>query len=185
MRRIRIGIIAATTGVVLLAGACSGEESEGKSSNKPDSGSVTADNGIGVDSGNHVEALGGSSILFGEPANYDDGLTIIVSKPKTFVPSPNVATGDESKYVKFTVRLVNTSKRRFLPTDVSVMVASRGGQAGEVFDAEQEIIGPPPNAVPPGGKARWVQVFGVEDPADVSVVVQAGLDRMPVAVSRS
>ena len=65
------------------------------------------------------------------------------------------------------------------------MVTSGGGQAGDVFDSERGMSGPPSKVVRPGGRTKWVQAFGVLDPDDVSVLVQAGLDRVPVSVEAS
>jgi hypothetical protein len=87
--------------------------------------------------------------------------------------------------VRFTVRLVNGTGKRVSPADVSVTVESGGVQGGDVLDAEHAMSGAPNRAVRPGGKASWVHGFGVVDPADVSVVVQAGLERAPVEFSAS
>lgn len=185
MRRVVIAAVAAS--VALLVTGCSGDEPDGSASN--DAGAASGSgSGAGGEaqevSGNHVEALDGSTLSFGEPIEYDDGLTVVVSEPTSFDPSAKAVTGAE-EHVQFTVRLVNGSKKRISPADIFITVESGGGQGGDVIDPAQSKSGPPAKAVKPGGKASWVQGFGVVDPEDVSVVVQAGLDRAPVELRAS
>jgi hypothetical protein len=130
-----------------------------------------------------VEALGGDAVLFGEPFEFEDGLAVKVSRPREFTPSRGATAGDDTAFVRFTVDLINNSGRRISPGDVSVTVTSGGGQGGEVRDKKRQLTGPPARSVKPGGRITWVQGFGVLDPNDVAVVVQAGLNRVPIAVT--
>lgn len=183
MRRVVIAAVAAS--VALLVSGCSGDEPDGPNDAGAGSGSgSSAGGGAQEVSGNHVEALDGSTLTFGEPIEYDDGLTVVVSEPTSFDPSAGAVTGAE-KHVQVTVRLVNGSKKRVSPADVFITVESGGGQGGDVLDPAQSMSGPPAKAIKPGGKASWVQGFGVVDPEDVSVVVQTGLTRAPVELHAS
>lgn len=132
---------------------------------------------------NHVEALGGTEVPFGEVAEYDDGLTVVVERPEPVDPGEDA--DEDAARVSLTVRLVNGSDRKVRPAEVSVMVESGGGQASDVLDEEEGLTGPPAKALAPGARARWTQVFEVADPGDLSVLVQAGTDRIPVSFAKS
>lgn len=190
----RTGTAAFAAAAALLAGGCSGDGADEPSSKTGAEGAETTGAGEPTDatggsspagSGNHVEALGGATVAFGEAAEYADGLRILVSAPEDFEPSQSAATGAQEGFVRFVVRVVNNSEESVSPADISVTVESQGSQAGDVFDTTRRMSGPPARDVKPGGTAQWVQGFGVADPEDVSVIVQAGLERAPAAFSRS
>jgi hypothetical protein len=128
----------------------------------------------------NVEALGGARISFAETVEYEDGLALSVSEPEEFTPSTNAITGGEREFVRFAVRLVNNSNKRVVPSEVFVSVESAGGAGGDVIDRRNNLSGPPSRAVGPGDTIAWEQGFGVLDPNDVGVFVQAGLERKPV-----
>lgn len=179
----RLTIATSVVGLLLVMAGCSGDEQHEPSSNKPDGPAAIATDPTDG-SGNHLEALGGSTLAFDEPAEYDDGLSIKLSEPEEFVPSTNATTGAEENYVKFTLHLVNGSDRKITPAAISVTVESRGGQAGDVIDQKHQMSGPPTKTVKPGGRTAWVQGFGVLDPTDLRVFIHAGRDRVPMAFSQ-
>lgn len=129
---------------------------------------------------NHVEALGGSRVAFGERATTDDGVTVVVQEPRPHDPPPS-ARGTGEGFVEIGLRLVNDSDSRVL--DVTVMVESGGGQAGELLHERRGLVGPP-RVVKAGSSQRWSQVFDVAELDDVTVTVQAGTDRLPVSFGR-
>jgi hypothetical protein len=131
----------------------------------------------------HIEALGGSKVGFGEQVKYSDGIRLAVSEPAQFIPSAKATVRTEKEYVKFTLELVNESRKEVSAADVFVMVESAGGQGGAVIDPNRQASSAPTRMLAPGDKITWTQGFGVLDPADVKVVVQAGLTRRPVEFS--
>ncbi|WP_110181293.1 hypothetical protein [Nocardioides solisilvae] len=182
-------ITAVAAGIALsvaLATGCSGDEPDGADAGAAGTGQQAegGSSGSGKPAAEQVDELGGSRVAFGEPVEYADGLRIVVGDPQP-LEVPSGAAGGAEEHVRLTVRLVNGSKRKVSPVDVALMVESGGGQAADVFDRGQKLNGPPRRAVAPGGEARWAQGFGVADPEDVVVVVQAGLDRIPVAFGAS
>jgi hypothetical protein len=161
-------------GLVLVLTGCSGDADKGSD------GPASAANS----SAEQVRALGGDSVAFGEAYRYEDGLTLTISGPEEFTPSPKAKTGGEGNFVKFTLQVDNGTAKKFKPASVTVTVTSGGGQAGDVLDKKQGMTLAPGKPVKPGGQISWVQGFGVIDPQDVAVVVEAGMDRAPLAVTR-
>jgi hypothetical protein len=174
----RSKIAAAVLGTALLVTGCSAGQDDKRSSDSDSA--VGAQAGTSNTSANHVEALGGSTVAFDKPAQYEDGLSITVSDPQPFTPSKAATTGGEENHVKFTIELVNGSGKKISPTDILVTVDSGGGQGGDILDPKNKMTGAPTKPVKPGAKVRWLQGFGVLDPDDVEVVVQAGLNRVPM-----
>jgi hypothetical protein len=172
MGRLKIGT--AVAGLLLIATACSGNDGDGAP--------ATRSTGEGANaSTEQVTALGGKVVSFGENFEFEDGLSITVGEPKEFVPSPSATTGGEGQYVKFTMQLANETNAKISLSEVFVTVESGGGQAGDVVDKKHKMSGPPSAKLKPGDEVAWSQGFGVLDPENVTVVVQAGMDRAPVA----
>lgn len=165
-----LGFAVAAMCLALVASGCSDDERKRPSP-------VVSE----VSSAEQVEAVGGDTITFGEPFEFEDGLSVTVSRPEEFTPSSKAIKGDEDNYVKFTVSVENGTTKKFNPADVTVTVTSGGGQAGDVIDKKQKMSLAPVGPVKPGGRISWVQGFGVLNPDDVAVVVQAGMSRVPVA----
>ena len=164
-------IAAAVTALLLAVAGCSSGQDDDKSS----SGGPTDQGGT---SGSSVD---GGTVSFGDPVEYRDGLSIVVSDPEKFKPSARAITGTEKKFVKVEVRLVNDTGKKVSPADVYVTVASDGGQAADVIDPKQGMTaGPPKKAVQPGGEATWVLGFGLIDDENVEVQVQPGINPAPV-----
>lgn len=169
-------------GVLALAG-CTGETPEkanGTTSTTVETGSpTTAPTDAGSTPAPAEEGQAPSGPALGETFEYDDGLAVSVSPPELFMPSATAKMGPEPDYISFTVTVVNGTKAKFSPLDVTVTAASGGGQGGDVLDPDSGI-GAPNKAIAPGEKATWKVAFGVLDSEDVAVNVQPGTDRNPV-----
>jgi hypothetical protein len=162
-------------GLLLVMSGCSGDGDLEKSE-RADSAASAADT-----SAQQVRAVGGDTAVFGERFEFEDGLAVMVGPPEEFTPSRKAIKGPEGDFVKFTVALDNGSAKKFNPANVTVTVTSGGGQAGDVIDKKQQMTLTPGEPVEPGGQISWVQGFGVLNPEDVAVVVQVGMNRVPVA----
>jgi hypothetical protein len=162
-------------GLALVLAGCTSDGDDEKSVE-----SSTAASAAEV-SAEQVGAVGGETAVFGEPFEFKDGLTVSVSGPEEFTPSAKAIKGGEENFVKFTLKLGNGTAKRLDAASVTATVTSGGGQGGDVIDQEQEISLAPGKTLRPGGQISWVQGFGVQDPEDVAVVVQAGMDRVPIA----
>lgn len=103
---------------------------------------------------------------------YPDGLTVKLSVPETFDPSPSAFTeGDAPYYVRFTVSVVNDTDERFDPVLTSVSVASGETEGAMVYDVVNGLSSPPETDIAPGEARSWVVAFGVTDPADLTAEV--------------
>lgn len=110
---------------------------------------------------------------FGKGAvTYPDGLTVKLSTPETFDPSPSAYTeGNAPYYVKFTVSITNETDERFDPFMTSISVASGDTEGTMVFDTVNGLSAPPETDIAPGEARSWVVAFGVDDPADLTAEV--------------
>jgi len=163
-------------GVLALAG-CTGEAPE------KGTGSLSTAVGTGTSTTAPKDAVSSSPIpgapsgsAFGETFKYDDGLAVSVGSPKPFSPSAKATKGPEPDFITVTVSVVNETKTKFSPLDVTVTVASGGGQGGDVLDPASGL-GAPNKAIAPGGNATWKLAFGVLNSEKVAVNVQPGIDR--------
>jgi hypothetical protein len=171
MRRMMRSFVAvAAVGAVLTA--CTGDTEEPE--NDPTAGQT--DGGESADG----EA---DSVGFGEPAQYDDGVSVTVTEPKDFTPSRNAQVGVEPEFVTFEVMIANGSEAPVAPRRLAITVESAGQQVGQVIDRRKGVSGPPRQRVAPGDELAWDVAFGVIDPTDVTVELQLGLDTDPVVVS--
>ena len=121
-----------------------------------------------------------TTVDYGESADYEDSVSIVVSEPETFTPSGKATAGGEPEFVMFEVTLTNDSDSPVAATDLSFSVESGGHQAGEVIDPRRDVQGPPSPKIRPGESQTWNVGFGVLDADDVQVEVQAGMDAAPV-----
>ena len=175
-------------GMLVLAG-CTGEsvdDANGSTTTttavETDDSTSTAtgdDSATGESTAEPETGDGSSGPALGETFEYDDGLVVSVSGPELFMPSATATMGPEPNYISFTVTVVNGTETEFSPLDVTVTVASGGGQGGDVLDPDSGI-GAPEEAIAPGEEASWELAFGVLDGEDVAVSVQPGIDREPV-----
>jgi hypothetical protein len=90
-----------------------------------------------------------------------------VGKPEKFRPSKWAVVEKSKVYVKFTVTVVNKSKK---PVDLGmtyISVQSRNKEADQLFDSVSGLRGPPDRKVSRGTASDFVVGFGVADPTDV------------------
>lgn len=172
----RKSVMAVVLSGLLLVTGCTGDSEDGAADPAGETPSTSSPSGTPGPT---------PDVSFGEPFEFDDGVTVQVSAPKQFRPSAEATVGGEPDYVRVDVRLVNGTERRVSPSEVTVTVESGGGQGGDVLDPTKEMTASAPSKpVRPGGEASWTLGFGVLDPKDVTVQVQVGLDRQPVTIGR-
>lgn len=144
-----------------------------------------------VDSGaSSTESAGSASSLegvleFGDTAEFEDGLRLTVSEPRTdYVPSEYASRLDESltDYVAFTVTIENGTSEPFEP--LFYAEGNSGGKAvDQIFDSEQNIGSAPSGRILPGESVTFDVAFGVADPASVTLDVSADFDHDAVLYS--
>lgn len=105
-------------------------------------------------------------LAFGATKTYTDGLSITISKGKTFKPS-EYAAGKGKFFVKYTVTIVNGTAKMFEPGMFTASVQSGNVEGEQVFDSEKGIMGSPSTKLLKGREAKFVIGFGVENLKDV------------------
>lgn len=124
-------------------------------------------------------------LQFGDTAEFEDGLRLTVSEPRTdYVPSEYASRLDESltDYVAFTVTIENGTSEPFEP--LFYAEGNSGGKAvDQIFDSEQNIGSAPSGRILPGESVTFDVAFGVADPASVTLDVSADFDHDAVLYS--
>ncbi|RXR28088.1 DUF4190 domain-containing protein [Oerskovia turbata] len=144
---------------------------------EPAAGESAADE-TGADAEDAQDSVAGApspALTFGDAAVYEDGLEVGVSAPAAFTPS-DTAAGDEgfTQFVRVDVTLTNGTAETFDPTFTYVTLSSGGTEGSQVFDAANEISSTPSTSVLPGQSVTFPVVFGVTDPADLTMEVNVG-----------
>lgn len=108
------------------------------------------------------------TFAFGQTVTYDDGISVTISKPAAFKPS-EYAAGTEgfSKFVIFTITILNKSGKTFDPGLTSESVMSGDVEGSEIFDSEHNLGGSPSTKILNGRKVTYKVAFGVRNPADL------------------
>lgn len=137
-------------------------------------------NSDGGDSGVHPERVVG----FGQTFTWNDGLSVTLSKPREFKPSPYAhvrsAHGRMGKtFLVVTVEVVNHTGHAF---DPRWFVASLppGSPAGTVSDKDKAIGAQPRTKLMDGREATWRLGYAVVNPDHLILEVSPGLERQPV-----
>lgn len=149
----------------------------GASSSEP----ATEDSAAAPDSATAIDGV----LQFGDTAEFEDGLRLTVSEPRTdYVPSEYASRLDESltDYVAFTVTIENGTSEPFEP--LFYAEGNSGGKAvDQIFDSEQNIGSAPSGRILPGESVTFDVAFGVADPASVTLDVSADFDHDAVLYS--
>jgi hypothetical protein len=115
----------------------------------------------------HTERPERETLAFGKSYRWKDGVSLTVGKPKKFTPSEFAVTKKTKRYLRFTVTVVNRSKK---PIDLGltyISVKSRNKEAEHVFDSPTGLNGPPDRKIVKGKKSEFDVGFGVADPNDL------------------
>src|SRR4030095_3218478 len=111
------------------------------------------------------------TLAFGKSYRWDDGVTVTVGKPEKFMPSEFAVVEKTKDYLRFTVTVVNKSKK---PVDLRltyINVQSRNQKAAHVFDSPTGLNGPPDTKVSKGKESQFHVGFGVADAKDLVMEV--------------
>jgi hypothetical protein len=106
-------------------------------------------------------------LAFGKTYTWHDGVRMTVGKPQKFQPSKWAVVDSSKVYVKFTMSVVNKSKK---PIDLGltyISVQSRNKEADQLFDSVSGLKGPPDKKVSKGSASEFEVGFGVADPKDL------------------
>ncbi|MHA7132433.1 DUF4190 domain-containing protein [Oerskovia turbata] len=115
------------------------------------------------------------ALAFGDVAAFEDGLEVGASAPAPFTPAEWASGGDGfTQFVRIDVTLTNGTAEAFDPTLTYVTLSSVGAEGSQVFDPGNGIVGSPTTSLLPGQSVTFPVVFGVNDPADLTLEVGPG-----------
>jgi hypothetical protein len=125
------------------------------------------------------QSSGDQQLSFGDSYTWDDGVSLMVSKPKKFKPSEYNEVKGAKAYLKYTVTVVNKSNA---PLDLSltyITVQSSNKEAEQVFDTDNGLEGSPSTKLLKGRESEYDIGFGVADAKDVvmEVALQDNFER--------
>lgn len=164
-KNITTGIVAVTLAMSGCAGTGVTAVSSGTASATPSSPSAEYTSPPAA-----PEEIEDPTLSFGETATYDDGLAVNVSVPKAYKPS-EYAAGTEgfTKFVSLTVTLVNKTGAPFDPSMSVESLTSGDVEGSRVFD--ENIDGAPATKILNGRSVKYVVVYGVKNPADLTMEI--------------
>lgn len=115
---------------------------------------------------------------FGDVITYDDGVSISVSKPAAFNPSPYAAGKEKGKKSElFTIVITNHSDDVVDLTPLPQMT-SGGKQAGSItdLDSKTDAGDTPSTKLLPGKSITWNEGFAIADISDMQMQVSPGFE---------
>lgn len=111
----------------------------------------------------------------GDTVTFDDGLSLSVSLPSAYTPTPEAAGVVPGKpAVAFEFIITNNTSEAFDPSLVMISSASSGSEAKGIFDNENGIGFPPVTSVAPGQTIKWQQAWSVDDINDITLDAEVG-----------
>ncbi|MDV7991606.1 hypothetical protein [Rhodococcus sp. IEGM 1374] len=114
---------------------------------------------------------------FGQAFTFNDGLSVGVSAPTPYTPSPSASTSNPGgQFVAFTVTIVNGSPNNYDPALFSASLQSGNTEADQVYDTANDVGGAPSTAVLPSRESQFTIAFEVTDPADLVLQVSPGFE---------
>lgn len=121
------------------------------------------------------------SVPFGQTIAWEDGVTMTVTPPETYVPT-EFATGDGANNVVFTLTITNGS-----PDAISLLTYSQVTSAGQpgaivfdVLDSGEEISAEPSGILEPGQSVTWREAWAVADPNAITLLDSPTVDHVEV-----
>lgn len=115
------------------------------------------------------------ALAFGDVAQFEDGLEVGAGAAAPFTPGEWAAGVDGfTQFVRVDVTLTNGTADAFDPALVYVTLASAGTEGSQVYDTSNGINGGPTTSILPGQSVTFPVVFGVTDPADLTLEVSPG-----------
>lgn len=120
-------------------------------------------------------------LKFGETAEYNDGVKVTVSEPRTDYTPSDTAAGDDNdalkNYVVFAVTIENGSRETFDPGMFLASGNSAGVEANQIFDSEQNLGSAPSTKLLPGDKVTFDMAFAVADANDITLEINTDFER--------
>lgn len=112
----------------------------------------------------------GSTVTFGRPFEYANGLFVTVKAPQEFEPSAEADGVDAGVPVRVRVQVTNGTHEPYTPSTLSATAVSAGVEATPVWDAAREVdTAGPYVTLDPGGTVSFDLGFAVADPSDLQV----------------
>lgn len=120
-------------------------------------------------------------LAFGDSFEWQDGLQVTVSRPREFQPARWAAFDKGPAYVRFTVKVVNGTKRPYDPSSNWYGTVQSGNrEASTIFDTDHGLDGAPMTSILPGREGVWDEGYTVLDPTDLVYEVAPSWDHQTV-----
>lgn len=123
-----------------------------------------------------AEPAGATTAKFGETFDYEDGVSVTISKPKEFKPSEYIEVDKGATPLSFTVTVVNGSDAPLDLVLFNASLQSSNEEAAQLFDVEKKMEGAPSTSLLPGREAQFLVGFGAKDPADLVLEASPGFE---------
>lgn len=115
-------------------------------------------------------------VVFGQTASWQDGISVVLSKPRKFTPNEYASGAEGKKHVVLDVPLTNGTSEKFDPSIFRVAAQSGDGEASQIFDTASGVGEYPQTQLRAGKSVKWKIAFSVEDYNDLAVDVTPDFD---------
>lgn len=115
---------------------------------------------------------------FGQAFTWKDGLSVKVSRPKTFEPGEYAAGAKGGTAVRFTFTVVNNTDKPYDPSLFYATLQSGNAESEQIFDSENDLEGSPQTKLLPKREAKFDLGFSAKNPKDLVLEVSpdAGIE---------
>ncbi|WP_394159763.1 superantigen-like protein SSL4 [Galactobacter valiniphilus] len=110
-------------------------------------------------------------VVFGQAASWQDGISVVLSKPRKFSPDEYAVGAEGKKHVILDVTLTNATSEKFDPSMIHFAAQSGDGEASQIYDSGNGIGEYPQTQLRAGKTVKWKIAFSVEDYNDLAVDV--------------
>lgn len=144
------------------------------------SASAAAEETSAADSNEQSAASLDGVLKFGETAEYNDGVKVTVSEPRTDYTPGDTAAGNDNdalkNYVVFAVTIENGSQEAYDPVMFLASGNSAGLEANQIFDSAQNLGSTPSTKLLPGDKVTFDMAFAVADVNDITLEISTDFE---------
>ncbi|WP_026926150.1 hypothetical protein [Granulicoccus phenolivorans] len=116
---------------------------------------------------------------FGQTTTWENGLQVSIGQPQTFEPTGGSGGGKFTDRIVLEVRVTNGTGQPYAPSKLAITAQSGSGNGEPITDPGQGVAQPAED-IPAGGEVTYKVAFGVENRADLLIVVDPG-DGLPPA----
>ncbi|HEY9564027.1 MAG TPA: hypothetical protein VIR30_09680 [Nocardioides sp.] len=127
-------------------------------------------------------ATSGSEVQFGKAYSWPNQVTVSVSTPKAYNPTPQAAgvEGPGQVAMRMTVTVRNDSSTAYSMSTPYEVVNSGGVESSQIFDLGQCMEGSPSDSLAKGKQASYMIAWVIKDPKSIKLTFEPGNDLDPI-----